>query len=297
MQPMGPKRTKDQAGLLAATAAMNKRVKELTEYSVRKAETLKNMERAVFFKSAAMRGTPAAQAFWDRTAARMAAKIEEKDKHARMRQEEVAAERARDDAEARRVPVIAYAEADALARRATAKTARLAARAATAAAAARSPAGRALHDDDLSFTDQDGLKRRPRLPAFAAAGASGSRSSGGGQERAGGRRGGSGGHRGEGGGREGSGGGREEGGGCRGEVVEGAGGAQPPLVKVLVVHAVRTCHDMAEAALPRRMSVVRIPAELLVLPCRTEADCIPPRHRVLTPAPAPGQSQVGLQKR
>jgi len=104
---MGSKRTKDQAGLQAATAAMNKRVKELTESSVRKADTLKNMERAVFFHSAAMRGTPAAQAFRDRTAARMAAEVEEKDKHARVRQEKVAAERAYNAAQARRVPVIA----------------------------------------------------------------------------------------------------------------------------------------------------------------------------------------------
>ena len=238
VQPMGSKRTKDQAGLLAATAAMNKRVKELTESSVRKAETLKNMERAVFFNSAAMRGTPAAQAFRARTAARMAAEMDEEDEQARVRREEVAAERARDAAEARRVQVIADAEAEALARRTTAKAARLAARAAMAAAAARSPAGRAGGDDDLSSTDEDGLQRRPRLPAFAAAGARGSPSSGGGRVGGGGRRGGSGGgHRGEGAGRGGSGGGRGGGGGCRGggcggrgggatSVGEGAGGAR-----------------------------------------------------------------------
>ena len=232
VQPMGSKRTKDQAGLLAATAAMNKRVKELTESSVRKAETLKNMERTMFFNSAAMRGTPAAQAFRARTAARMAAEMDEEDEQARVRQEEVAAERARDAAEARRVQVIADAEAEALARRATAQAARLAARAATAAAAARSAAGRGGGEDDFSSTDEDGSPRRTRLPAFAAAGARASRSSGGGRGGGGGGRGGScGGRGGSGGGRRGSGGGSGEGCGGRpgGSTAggEGAGDYRP----------------------------------------------------------------------
>jgi len=69
-----------------------------------------------------------------------------------------------------------------------------------------------------------------------------------------------------------------------GGVVEGARGAQPPVVKVPVLHAVRTCQCMAETALPLRMAVVLLPAELPVVARRTAAECILPRHRVLNPA-------------
>jgi len=182
---MGSRRTRDQAGLLAATTAMNKRVKELTESLVRRAGTLKNMKRAVFHNSAAMRGTQAYQAFRDRTAAPSVAEMDEAGEHARVRQEKVAAERARDAAKSRRVQVIAEAVAEALARRATAQAARLDARPASAAAATCSAAGTRGGDDDFSSTDEDGPPRLPRLPAFAAAGAHSSRSSG--ARRGGGR--------------------------------------------------------------------------------------------------------------
>jgi len=178
VQSMGSKRTRDQAGLLAATTAMKKQVKELTESSVSRAGTLKNMERAVFLNSAAMRGTPAYQAFRDRTAARTETEMDEGDEHARVRKEKVAAEHARDAARSRRVQVIADAVTETLARRATAQAARLAARPASAAAATHSAAGTRGGDDDFSCTDEDGSPRLPRLPAFAAAGAHSSRSSG-----------------------------------------------------------------------------------------------------------------------
>jgi len=101
------------------------------------------MEQAMFFNSEAIRGTPAVQAYRARTAARMASDMVEQDQQACVQQEEVAAGRAREAAEARSVGVIAVAEAEALARRATVQAARVAARAAAAAATSRSAAGRA----------------------------------------------------------------------------------------------------------------------------------------------------------
>jgi len=155
---MGCKRTE------GATAAMNKRVWEQIKSSVRKAETLKNMERALIINSAAMRGRSAELAFRAGTASRIAAKMDEEEEQARMRPEKVARGRSRDATVARRVQVIADAEAEALARRATAQAACLVARAATAAAAARSAAGWERDEDNISFNDEDGSPRRAGLP-------------------------------------------------------------------------------------------------------------------------------------
>ena len=116
--PMGYKRTEDQAALLAATAAMHRRVRELAQASVRKGETLKNIERTVFLYSAQMRSTPAAQESRAPTAARTVADMEEEDEKARVRRDRLASERARAAAEARRVRVIEDAAAQAEPRRA-----------------------------------------------------------------------------------------------------------------------------------------------------------------------------------
>ena len=131
--PMGSKRTKEQAGLLAASAALNKRVKELTDASAGKAQSLKHMERSIFFSSAAMRGTQAARDFLDRTAARIAAEMAEEDRNARLAEEKAAATREREAAEVARLQDFADREAEALARRTAARAGRLASRAAEAA--------------------------------------------------------------------------------------------------------------------------------------------------------------------
>jgi len=91
--PTGSKRTKDQAGLLAASASIAKRVKELTDASSSKSQTLKNMERSMFFNTSAMRNTQAARDFQQRTAARMLAEMAEEDREAAARQAQAAAER------------------------------------------------------------------------------------------------------------------------------------------------------------------------------------------------------------
>jgi len=135
---MGSKRAKEQAGLHAATAAMNKRVEELTWASVRKGQTLKTIERTVFWNSTAMRGTPAAQTFLARTAALMQAEMEEEYEQARVRREQMVAERTRAAAEKRIVQLIEDAKAKTGKRGAATRAARLATRASTAAAAALS---------------------------------------------------------------------------------------------------------------------------------------------------------------
>jgi len=91
--PTESKRTKDQAGLLAASASIAKRVKELTDASSSKSQTLKNRERSMFFNTSAMRNTEAVRDFQQRTAARMLAEMAEEDREAAARQAQAAGER------------------------------------------------------------------------------------------------------------------------------------------------------------------------------------------------------------
>ena len=67
--PTGSKRTKEQAGLLAASVSISKRVKELNDASSSKSQTLKNMDCSMFLNTSAMRSTQAARDFQRGTAA------------------------------------------------------------------------------------------------------------------------------------------------------------------------------------------------------------------------------------
>jgi len=57
------KSTKDQAGLLAASASIARRVRELTDASSSKSQTLKHMERSMLFNTSAMRNTQTTRDF------------------------------------------------------------------------------------------------------------------------------------------------------------------------------------------------------------------------------------------
>jgi len=82
--------------LLAASASLAKRVKELAQASSSKGQTLKNMERSMFFNTSTMRDTQAARDFQKRTAERMLAEMAEEDRKAAVRQADAAAERDRE---------------------------------------------------------------------------------------------------------------------------------------------------------------------------------------------------------
>jgi len=181
------------------------------------------------------------------------------------------------------------AEAEALARRPTAQAACLIARAAAAAAAARSAAGWERDKDNVSFNDEDGSPRRPRLPPLAAAMTYGLCSSGAGREGGDIRRVGSC------GGREGSGGSSGapcggRGGGCGGRADGATAGGE---ISHATCNAEVSVHGGGGASAPHGSQ--SLTPKIPVVACRTAAECILPHNRVLTPAPAPGNTHVGLQ--
>ena len=134
--PTRSKRTKDQAGLLEASASMAKRVKELTDASSSKSETLKNMERSMFFNTSEMRNMQAAGDFQQRTAARMLTEMEEEDRKSAARHAQASVGWRREAEETLRLKAIADAEAESAARRAASRATRLVAKAAERAKAA-----------------------------------------------------------------------------------------------------------------------------------------------------------------
>ena len=155
--PTRSKRTKDQAGLLEASASMAKRVKELTDASSSKSETLKNMERSMFFNTSEMRNMQAAGDFQQRTAARMLTEMEEEDRKSAARHAQASVGWRREAEETLRLKAIADAEAESAARRAASHAERLAAKTAeTAEAAARVRAAAAAGTDASAAADAAG---------------------------------------------------------------------------------------------------------------------------------------------